>query len=182
MFGSSIIGPMIGGALARPCISYPDLFPPGTIWDRYPYLLPNLFSAATVFIGVIIGFLFLEETHTAKKQQRDAGRELGDRLVDLVGKVPICRGLGRSAEKASLLANDGLTGYNSTIGSPGLTESDEPLPLYQSRESSPNLAPRSDIDPKLCSGRGHSEVDKTAVVIFTKPVIMNIMSYGILAL
>ena len=86
---------MIGGALARPCLSYPELFPRGTIWDRYPYLLPNLFSAATVFIGVVIGFLFLEETHTAKKLERDAGRELGERLICLVGKVPICRRLNR---------------------------------------------------------------------------------------
>ena len=56
----SIIGPAIGGALARPCISYPQFFAKGTIWDRFPYLLPNLFSAATVFIGVIVGLLFLQ--------------------------------------------------------------------------------------------------------------------------
>ncbi|EFY93474.1 MFS multidrug transporter, putative [Metarhizium acridum CQMa 102] len=178
----SIIGPMIGGALARPCISYPDTFPPGTIWDRYPYLLPNLFSAATVFVGVIIGFLFLEETHTAKKQQRDAGRELGDRLVDLVAKVPLCGRLGRPAEKKSLLVNNGVMGYNTTTtGSSGLSDADEPLPVYQSRECSPNLAPQSDADPEAASDSGRRELENRPLVIFTKPVIMNIMSYGILA-
>ncbi|EFY98401.2 MFS transporter [Metarhizium robertsii] len=178
----SIIGPMIGGALARPCISYPDIFPPGTIWDRYPYLLPNLFSAATVFVGVIIGFLFLEETHTAKKLQRDAGRELGDRLVDLIAKVPLCGRLGRPAEKKSLLVDNGVMGYNTTsTGSSGLSEADEPLPVYQSRESSPNLGPQSDTNPEATSDSGRGELENRPLVIFTKPVIMNIMSYGILA-
>lgn len=174
---------MIGGALARPCISYPDIFPPGTIWDRYPYLLPNLFSAATVFVGVIIGFLFLEETHTAKKLQRDAGRELGDRLVDLIVKVPLCGRLGRPAEKKSLLVDNGVMGYNTTsTGSSGLSEADEPLPVYQSRESSPNLGPQSDTNPEATSDSGRGELENRPLVIFTKPVIMNIMSYGILAL
>jgi hypothetical protein len=172
---------MIGGALARPCISYPDLFHPGTIWERYPYLLPNLFSAATVFIGVIIGFLFLEETHTAKKEQRDVGCQLGDRLIQLISKVPICQGLSRSAEKESLLKNDGLLGYKTATSDTGLAEADEFLPVYESRESSPNLAPRMAPNPKNVSDTKYVELDKP-MVIFTKPVIMNIMSYGILAL
>ncbi|TWU76524.1 hypothetical protein ED733_007636 [Metarhizium rileyi] len=177
----SIIGPMIGGALARPCISYPDIFPPGTIWERYPYLLPNLFSATTVFMGVVIGFLFLEETHMAKKHQRDAGRELGDRLVALAGKISTCRGLGRSVEKERLLATDGLVGYNTSASSSGLSEADEPLPVYQSREGSPNLAPQADAGPEIVPISVHNETVTKPLVIFTKPVIMNIMSYGILA-
>ena len=80
---------MIGGALARPCISYPDLFPRGTIWDRYPYLLPNLFSAATVFVGLVVGLLFLEETHAEKKLQRDRGRELGNRITSLFRRATV---------------------------------------------------------------------------------------------
>ncbi|KHN98134.1 Major facilitator superfamily domain, general substrate transporter [Metarhizium album ARSEF 1941] len=178
----SIIGPMVGGALARPCISYPGIFHPGTIWDSYPYLLPNLFSAAAVFVGVVIGFLFLEETHAVKKWQRDAGRELGDRLLDLVGKVPLCPRLGRPAEKKSLLAERGLTGYRAANSrGAGLPDADEPLPVYHSRESSPNLAPRADADPGIAPGSGRRESGDKPLRIFTKPVIMNIMSYGILA-
>lgn len=176
---SSIIGPMIGGALARPCISYPDLFPRGTIWDRYPYLLPNFFSAATVLFGVIVGFLFLEETLASKKQQRDAGRELGDRLLGVVRNVPICRSRGRKAEKESLLAHDCMTDYHTGTGITGIPEmskTEEPLPSYRSREKSPKLTPRSH------AGSGRSETEREEkMVIFTKPVVMNIMSYGILA-
>ncbi|GAB0132523.1 hypothetical protein EsDP_00000956 [Epichloe bromicola] len=193
----SIIGPMIGGALARPCISYPDLFPRGTIWDRYPYLLPNLFSAVTVLFGVVVGFLFLEETHASKKQQRDAGRELGDRLVGLVYNVPICRSLGRNVEKESLLAHDSMKGYKTAAPSTSNAEvsgTEEALPAYQSRENSPKLAPRRHpIVPTAAAaaaaaaataattGPNGTEENKEKMVIFTKPVILNIMSYGILA-
>ncbi|EMT60678.1 hypothetical protein FOC4_g10011955 [Fusarium odoratissimum] len=143
----SIVGPMIGGALARPCISYPEIFARGTIWDRYPYLLPNLFSAATVFFGVIIGLLFLDETHAEKKAQRDRGREIGDYLASCVR--------------------------------PGSAHSDEALPAYRSQENSPRLAPQPDTQ-----SLNEAPLEPIAVrrsKTFTKPVIMNIISYGILA-
>src|SRR5689334_23256394 len=66
---------MIGGALARPCDSYPSLFSPGSIWDRYPYLLPNVFSAVIVLIGVVNGLLFLAETHAERRPRRNRGIE-----------------------------------------------------------------------------------------------------------
>lgn len=180
---------MIGGALARPCISYPDLFPRGTIWDRYPYLLPNLFSAVTVLFGVVVGFLFLEETHASKKQQRDAGCELGDRLAGLVYNVPMCRSLGRNVEKESLLAHDSMNRYKTAAPStsnPEVSETEEALPAYQSRENSPKLAPRRHpIVPTAAAaaatGPNGTEENGEKMVIFTKPVILNIMSYGILA-
>jgi hypothetical protein len=89
--------------------------------------------------------------------------------------------LSRSAEKESLLKNDGLLGYKTATSDTGLAEADEFLPVYESRESSPNLAPRMAPNPKNVSDTKYVELDKP-MVIFTKPVIMNIMSYGILAL
>ncbi|KAF9783643.1 hypothetical protein IL306_008589 [Fusarium sp. DS 682] len=175
----SIVGPMIGGALARPCISYPEIFARGTIWDRYPYLLPNLFSAATVFFGVIIGLLFLDETHAEKKAQRDRGRELGDYLASWFGGVTKCNGRGRSPEKQALLGGKQNVQYLSTSVRPGSAHSDEALPAYRSQENSPRLAPQPDT-------QSLNEVPLEPVVVrkpktFTKPVIMNIISYGILA-
>ncbi|PFH55435.1 hypothetical protein XA68_18336 [Ophiocordyceps unilateralis] len=167
----SIIGPIIGGALARPCISYPDLFPRGTIWDRYPYLLPNLFSAAAVLVGVVIGLLFLDETHSAKKLQRDHGRELGQRLVALFRRAAVCKCRGRAVEKQSLLVPDSpKRGAYGACSRDNLPDLDEPLPAYESRESSPKLAPATN-EPQ----------PSPKSTIFTKPVIMNIISYGILA-
>jgi len=167
----SIIGPMIGGALARPCISYPELFACGTVWDRYPYLLPNLFSACTVFIGVVIGILFLEETHAAKKGHRDRGREVGDFLAS---KCPNIRSFScreRSPEKQSLLNVERLSGEEAS--------DDECLPEYQSQSSSPKLVPQADPEP--IEQVPYQVPDAPPAKIFTKPVIMNIVSYGILA-
>lgn len=176
---------MIGGALARPCISYPEIFARGTIWDRYPYLLPNLFSAAAVFVGVIIGLLFLEETHAQKKHQRDRGRELGDYLVKLCGGVTKCNGRARGPEKQALLDGDRQIGYMSNGSRPLSTtsEEDETLPAYRSQENSPRLAPQADtrsvrsapLEPAI-------PVVQPKRKTFTKPVVMNIIAYGILAL
>jgi len=74
---SSIVGPAIGGSLAQPCDNYPAFFARGTLFDRFPFLLPNLVFAAILAVGVTIGILFLEETHAGKKPGRDVGLEVG---------------------------------------------------------------------------------------------------------
>lgn len=171
---------MIGGALARPCISYPEIFARGTIWDRFPYLLPNLFSAATVCVGVVVGLLFLEETHAMKKNERDRGRELGERLTNMFCGARTCQ--GRSPEKQTLLDNDRLPGYRATETSrltSRAVEDDDVLPAYRSTESSPRLSPQADPQPRAAPSTQQPE---RKLKIFTRPVIMNIMSYGILAL
>lgn len=171
---------MIGGALARPCISYPSLFAKDTIWDRFPYLLPNLFSALTVLFGVIVGLLFLDETHAKKKYQRDRCRELGDKIAAFFGRASSCK--RRAPEKQSLLSSDSSSGYSSISSRPSsvLSEDDEPLPTYKSQESSPKLSPsKARGSPAITSVEPPKE---QKMKIFTRPVIMNIMSYGILAL
>lgn len=170
---------MIGGALARPCISYPTIFAKGTIWDHYPYLLPNLFSACTVLFGVIIGLLFLDETHAKKKLQRDRCREVGDKITAFVIGASNCK--RRAPEKRSLLHYETHFGY-STMSSRArsvMSEDDEPLPTYMSQESSPRLSPAKTPGSPTFT-RVETATEKTR--IFTRPVIMNIMSYGILAL
>lgn len=59
----TIIGPCIGGTFADPHESWPDAFPKGSLFDRFPYLLPNLLCAALLAVSVVLGFLLLEETH-----------------------------------------------------------------------------------------------------------------------
>ncbi|CZS83685.1 unnamed protein product [Fusarium graminearum] len=177
----SIVGPMIGGALARPCISYPEIFARGTIWDRYPYLLPNLFSACTVFFGVIIGLLFLDETHSEKKNQRDRGREMGDYIASWFGSVTKCNGRDRAPEKQALLDGKHHAQYLSTAPRPGSAHSeDEALPAYRSQENSPRLSPQADTQ-SLVDAPLEPVLERKPTKTFTKPVIMNIISYGILA-
>ncbi|KAI0432538.1 major facilitator superfamily domain-containing protein [Xylaria sp. FL1042] len=173
----SIIGPMIGGALARPCISYPGLFSPGTIWDRYPYLLPNLFSAFVVLIGVINGFLFLEETHAQKKMQRDRGLELGDWILSKFTGFRKCT--EPRDEKAKLSDRDEMR---------PLLDHDEQLPTYRTNENTPVNSPRlrsssvATITPdSLDLNQAKDYVGVGISQTFTRPVVLNIISFGILA-
>jgi len=77
-----IVGSALGGFLAMPVQNFPGLFNKGTIWDKFPFLLPNLVCAGVVVLGLIVGILFLEETHEEKQYRKDPGRELGKWLTD----------------------------------------------------------------------------------------------------
>lgn len=188
----SIIGPVIGGSLARPCLSYPHLFPRGTIWDRFPYLLPNLFSAGCVCIGVTIGLLFLDETHALKKYQRDRPRELGRRLAAMVRTAGRCCACcpGSASEKPGRLLGNGTNRSYRTMHDPSprrsvLDEDDDTLPVYQSCESSPKLLPKDNATISTAAMPEDGEAPMMAPRrrrTFTKPVIMNVISFGILAL
>ncbi|KAH8912058.1 major facilitator superfamily transporter [Coniochaeta sp. PMI_546] len=59
----TIIGPAIGGTFADPHDSFPHLFPRGSLFDRFPYLLPNLICAGLLLISILLGYFLLEETH-----------------------------------------------------------------------------------------------------------------------
>ncbi|KAJ4385506.1 hypothetical protein N0V93_009934 [Gnomoniopsis smithogilvyi] len=60
----TIVGPCIGGTFADPHATWPELFPEGSIFDKSPYLLPNLICAVLLFVSIILGYFLLEETHS----------------------------------------------------------------------------------------------------------------------
>ncbi|KAL3421131.1 major facilitator superfamily transporter [Phlyctema vagabunda] len=169
----SILGPTLGGALARPVLNYPTLFQTGTIWERFPYLLPNLVCTAIVCFGVVIGILFLEETHAEKKHRRDPGLEAGKWLL---AKFSRCVEIKASKlekaemdETAWLMEDEQPPGYRTSEGSPQLSttaspEPQESLNLDDGRIYTPSPAPKP-----------------AATKAFTKQVILNIIGYGILA-
>jgi len=71
------VGPPLGGYLAEPVLKYPFLFKKDSIWDKYPYLLPNVLAAVSLLITCVIALFFLEEVHPIIKHQRDlSGRIL----------------------------------------------------------------------------------------------------------
>jgi MFS family permease len=59
----TIIGPTIGGLFAEPHDSFPNLFPDGSLFQKFPYLLPNLICATLQLISIALGYFLLEETH-----------------------------------------------------------------------------------------------------------------------
>lgn len=162
----SIVGPALGGALAKPCDNYPWLFQRNTLFDRFPFLLPNLVCVVVLLCGIVVGFLFLEETHAEKKFRRDPGLELGRWLISKCWKSDV----QLDSEKTD--PND-----------PAYVDfEDVPPPEYKSTESSPFLGPVK--DPQSLSEdeiEGQKKTQPGVPKAFTKQVVFNIIAYGILA-
>jgi len=170
----SILGPTLGGALAKPVKNYPNIFPDNSIWSRFPYLLPNLVCTLIVACGVVIGILFLEETHAEKKYRRDIGLEAGKWLTS-----KFC---GCAAEKVPARSekweefDDEVTAL--------LSQEDQP-PGYRTTGGSPNLPSTPSPEPQESLDLNHVSLPKrskpAATKAFTRQVVLNIVGYGILA-
>jgi hypothetical protein len=180
----SILGPTLGGALARPVLSYPHIFAPGTIWERFPYLLPNLVCTVIVACGVVVGILFLEETHEEKKFRRDPGLEAGKWILQ---KITRCADVKASrCEKVAdpdldevlllLSEEDQLPSYRTTDVAP---------PGYRTTEGSPKLPSTPSPEPQEALDLNEMHVSMrskpAATKAFTRQVVTNIVGYGILA-
>ncbi|KAK4552031.1 hypothetical protein LTR86_010708 [Recurvomyces mirabilis] len=191
----SIIGSALGGALADPVRNYPSMFTKGTILEAYPYLLTNLVCASVVIFSLIIGMLFLEETHEDKKERRDFGRELGDRMFgrctakrdqDYSGKE------GFSEETHVLMMEEDLPpDYCSTASSPVLPPTTGlPPPSYHSIEAdatntelgriSEEVQP-TEVEEALLQPERNAKRAASVTGAFTKQVVLNIIGFGILA-
>ncbi|CAM9689656.1 unnamed protein product, partial [Phaeothamnion confervicola] len=59
---SFVIGPAIGGLLARPAVQYPGAFGTGGLFGRFPYLLPNLVAAAVAAVALPCVYFVMPET------------------------------------------------------------------------------------------------------------------------
>jgi len=168
----SILGPTLGGALARPVLNYPALFQPGTIWERYPYLLPNLVCTVIVSCGVVVGILFLEETHEEKKHRRDAGLEAGKWIISKFARCTESK--SSRSEKLTVLEEEEVP----------LLGEDQP-PGYRTNFTSPTLGSTISIEPQeplsLDDTAVVQRVKPAATKAFTRQVVLNIIGYGILA-
>ena len=168
----SILGPTLGGALARPVLNYPAFFKVGTIWDSFPYLLPNLVCTVIVSLGVVVGILFLEETHAEKKYRHDPGLAAGRWILSKFSPFT----------EAKPLRNEKIAELDEILS---LLKEDEQPPRYHSSESSPNLPSTPLPEPQdlldLNDQRNTIRSKPAASKAFTRQVVLNIVGYGILA-
>ncbi|KAH0291692.1 MFS general substrate transporter [Aureobasidium namibiae CBS 147.97] len=159
----SIVGSGLGGTLADPVRNYPGYFEHGSLFDRFPYLLPNLVCAGVVIFGMVIGVLFLEETHEDLKGQRDYGLDIGDWILNFFRPNQ----LEEKAGETLALFEDAAPGYSSSQSSPTVNPT---LVGELPNEAQPVSLPMS-------SRRRDAAVSKA----FTWQVCLNIVGYGILA-
>jgi len=157
----SIVGPALGGLLAEPVKRYPAVFHPGGVFEEYPYLLPNLVSASILVVGIIIGTLFLEETHQILREKPDIGVRTGRKIVGFFKR--------RSSSGGNI---KGPKGYSSPSGQ----QEEGLLASAGSEYSTFANAPATNITEEE-QVRKRPPTTKT----FTTPVVLLIVSYGILA-
>ncbi|KAL9120501.1 MAG: hypothetical protein Q9187_002944 [Circinaria calcarea] len=141
----------------------------GGLLNGYPFLLPNLVCAVILACGVVIGILFLEETHVELKDRRDVGLEAGRWILSHFKRSPAyAQEFDKAAdanmdESRSLLEDDLPPGYRTTDGSPR-----HPSSRAESPDSSFHKLERTSRPMGMQKA-------------FTKQVVLNIVGYGILA-
>jgi MFS family permease len=84
----SIFGAAMGGYLARPADTWPRLFPKGSIFTRFPYLLPNVVAAAFIVFAIMLGMAFLKETNAHARSPLFAQLNLPDERTRLIDPSP----------------------------------------------------------------------------------------------
>lgn len=162
----SIIGPALGGTLAQPADNYPSWFSRGSLFDRFPFLLPNIVCTSVLILGIVIGLLFLEETHAEKKYRRDVGLEMGQWLLG-------SRSWNKTSGDHTRLDN---------VHEDAQSLFDEPPPGYRSTQDTPRTSvqgPSREVPEDVESSVNNEKRGFTKA--FTKQVIFNIVGYGILA-
>ncbi|KAJ5757830.1 uncharacterized protein N7511_006524 [Penicillium nucicola] len=78
----TIIGPAIGGLLAKPSEGYPSLFPANGLFGKFPFLLPNLVCSFLLLLSIVCTWLFLQETHPDMQHGSDAHVSFGHHAVE----------------------------------------------------------------------------------------------------
>lgn len=164
----SIVGPAMGGALAMPCEAYPWLFSQSSIFHKYPFLLPNMVCVVVLSFGIMIGVLFLEETHAELKYRRDYGLDIKDYFL---AKFWYRNSMNAYQDKMSLVI-------------PGERQSltlEDPPPGYSSTEASPRIQARSTIPVTTDVESATKEENRGVIRTFNRQVVLIIIGYAILA-
>lgn len=77
----SIFGPAFGGFFANPAKQFPSVFGNSPFFIQHPFALPNMLGSIVFLVSVTTGGLFLKETLASKRDQRDWGLVLGEKLT-----------------------------------------------------------------------------------------------------
>ncbi|KAK4084469.1 uncharacterized protein Triagg1_949 [Trichoderma aggressivum f. europaeum] len=84
----SVVGPAFGGFFAQPAKQFPGVFGDIELFKKFPYLLPNLLATVFFLISAASATFFLKETLADKKEHKDWGLLVGERLTRLIRRKP----------------------------------------------------------------------------------------------
>jgi len=117
---------------------------------------------------MIIGVLFLEETHEDKKDRRDIGLEIGDWMLNFWRSETVAEKGDLMNEGLYLLADERSSGYSTMRCSPTLSAT------TLCADEMPQQIPATDLSVPVKQKLGVASA-------FTKQVVLLIVSYGLLA-
>ncbi|GME84968.1 unnamed protein product [Ambrosiozyma monospora] len=81
-----MIGPLLASSLITPLTELaPDDDGNLTFRQKYPFALPNVVLAMSLFIATLFMILLFEETHPKLKNRYDFGLDMGDKIRRLMG-------------------------------------------------------------------------------------------------
>jgi hypothetical protein len=150
----------MGGVMADPVGNYPSIFG-GIKWmERFPYALPNLFSAVILLVAVTLVFFGLEETLESLRHKDDLGIWLGKKLASCYRRL---RGRG---------------GDNHTYHQVG-TDTHNSIELETSPANSSFDHPRKQ-HPSEAKGPRYTQTLPFRR-IFTRNVVFTLIAHGLLA-
>ena len=176
----------MGGALAQPCKSLPRFFPSDTLFAKYPFLLPNLVCTGILALGLLVGVLFLEETHREKKYEKDTGLEVGRWILHLCIRIKtriICQHVVTEQIQPERVPAAYLPPEDEEL--PEYSFSDGPvLPGYRTTDGTPRQSSSRSQSPsaRFTGGLAFQTSSCRAVhKAFNKQVLLAIGAFGILA-
>ncbi|KAL3475328.1 major facilitator superfamily domain-containing protein [Aspergillus californicus] len=145
----TILGPAVGGLLAKPAESYPSLFSGDGLFGNFPYLLPNLVCSILLFGSIVFAWLFLQETHP--DMQPSSGP---DDLDHASVEHPLLATAGATANPGADLRAESYGTFNQVE-----LHEDESWAVYEDGSK--------------------PELDSQKQIAFTRPVIMLVVALAI---
>ncbi|KAG0271310.1 hypothetical protein BGZ95_000888 [Linnemannia exigua] len=109
-----IVGPVLGGYLANPAKTFPEIFGDWEFFIEYPYFLPCFVAAMGSVVGFTVGYFFLKETR---------GMRGGIPVTETLSKDVDDDHYGNSGNSNTNQYQDGgSTDYHDDSGSQGIGE------------------------------------------------------------
>ena len=152
--------------MAEPVGRFPSVFHPGSLWERYPFLLPNIVVAAIFAVTSSLGVFLLKETNPNFSNRSDTGVRIGLAYKMLWRKcVGMWKGQGYTAYSIVGEACDvPISEQSHSSAAEGHTDNIE----LRVREKS-TMTNASGVDPEIKKKR------------FTGQIILQIISVSLLA-
>ena len=172
----SILGPALGGILAQPCIHFPTYFDQNSIFNTFPFLLPNLVCTVILLFGITTGVLFLQETHPDKKHREDYGIKAGNAILRAIRVV--CRRADNDMERPVRMFKGKEAEAGMYVFDKEHLDAQDPPPAYRTNENTPRTSEALERAELPTTAQTCERGSKKA---FTKQIVLIIITYGLLA-